>query len=151
MSKAKNSLGVTLFIETAVAGVYQKIGEVTDIPGILGDKSGRIDVTSFDSVGYKDYIGDGLKDAPEFSFKCNYVADDLGQVRVYELGQSNANTKIKVEFDDQITAGVGGNPTSIIRDGYIPGIPNIVPGKGAQLTLDFSFQASGAPTVVLAA
>lgn len=150
MSKAKNSLGVTLHIETAVAGVYQKIGEVTDIPGMLGDKSGRIDVTSFDSVGYKDYIGDGLKDAPEFSFKCNYIADDLGQVRVYALGQSNANTKIKIEFDDQITA-VTGHPTSIIRDGYIPGIPNIVPGKGSQLTLEFSFQASGAPTIVLAA
>lgn len=150
MSKAKNSLGVTLFIETAVTGVYQKIGEVTDIPGILGDKSGRIDVTSFDSVGYKDYIGDGLKDAPEFSFKCNYIADDAGQMRVYALGQSNASTKIKIEFDDQITPATG-NPTSIIRDGYIPGIPNIVPGKGSQITMDFSFQSSGAPTVVLAA
>lgn len=149
MSKAKNSLGVTLFIETTTPGTYQKIGEVTDIPGILGDKVGRIDVTSFDSAGYKDYIGDGLKDAPEFSFKCNYIADDLGQMRVFELGQSNANTKIKIEFDDQITPTTG-HPTSIIRSGYIPGIPNITPGKGAQLSMDFSFQASGAPTVVLA-
>lgn len=148
-SKAKNSLGVTLSIETSTPGTYIKVGEITDIPGILGDKAGRIDVTSFDSAGYKDYISDGLKDAPEFSFKCNYVADDAGQMRVFTLGQSGANTKIKIEFDDQITPTTG-TKTSIIRDGYIPGIPNIVPGKGSQVVMEFSFQASGAPTVVLA-
>lgn len=146
MSKAKNSLGVKLYIETATPDTFQLVGEVTDIPGILGDKAGRIDVTSFDSTGYKDYISDGLKDAPEFSFKCNYIADDAGQLRVFALGQSNANTKIKIEFDDQITT----NATTIIREGYIPGIPNITPGKGSQLVMDFSFQASGAPTVTLA-
>jgi len=148
-TKAKNSLGVKLYVETAIADTFVLVGEVTDIPGILGDKAGRIDVTSFDSAGYKDYISDGLKDAPEFSFKCNYVADDAGQIRVFALGESNANTKIKIEFDDQITPTTG-NTTTIIRSGYIPGTPNIVPGKGSQITMEFAFQASGAPTVTLA-
>lgn len=148
-SKAKNSLGVAIFIATGVANEFVKVGEMTDIPGILGDKTGKIDVTSFDSEGYKDYISDGLKDAPEFSLKCNYVADNVGQIRVFALGQSNAATQIKLEFNDQITP-VTGSKTTIIRDGYVPGIPNIVPGKGTQLMLEFSFQSSGAPTVTMA-
>lgn len=149
MSKAKNSLGVAIWIETATPNTFIKVGEMTDIPGILGDKTGKIDVTSFDSTGYKDYISDGLKDAPEFSLKCNYVADDAGQVRVHTLGTSNANTKIKLEFNDQITPATG-SKTIIIRDGYVSGIPNIIPGKGSQLMMEFSFQASGEPTVTLA-
>lgn len=149
MSKAKNSLGVAIFIATGVANEFVKVGEMTDIPGILGDKTGKIDVTSFDSEGYKDYISDGLKDAPEFSLKCNYVADNVGQIRVFALGQSNAATQIKLEFNDQITPSTG-NKTTIIRDGYIPGIPNIVPGKGAQVMMEFSFQSSGAPDVTMA-
>jgi len=153
MSKAKNSLGVAIFIATGVvtAGVteFVKVGEMTDIPGILGDKTGKIDVTSFDSEGYKDYISDGLKDAPEFSLKCNYVADNVGQIRVFALGQSNAATQIKLEFNDQITPTTG-TKTIIIRDGYVPGIPNIVPGKGAQLMMEFSFQSSGAPDITMA-
>ncbi|MFY9141565.1 hypothetical protein [Sulfuricurvum sp.] len=150
MSKAKNSLGAKVYIETATPDTYQLVGELTDIPGVLGDKVGKIDVTSFDSDAYKEFISDGLKDAPEFSFKCNYVADDAGQMRVFTLGGTNANTKIKIEFNDQITPATG-NPTSIIRSGYVSGIPNIVPGKSAQLVFEFPFQASGAPTVVLAA
>lgn len=149
MSKAKNSLGVGIYIETATDGVFVKVGEMTDIPGILGDKTGKIDVTNFDSTGYKDYISDGLKDAPEFSLKCNFIADDEGQARVMALGETNENTKIKLEFNDQITPSTG-NKTTIIRDGYVSGIPNIIPGKGAALSFEFSFQASGAPDVTLA-
>jgi len=149
MSKARNSLGVSIYIETITPDTFIKVGEMTDIPGILGDKTGKIDVTNFDSTGYKDYISDGLKDAPEFSLKCNYIADDAGQIRVYALGESNANTKIKLEFNDQITP-VTGSKTIIIRDGYVSGIPNIIPGKGAALMFEFSFQASGVPDVTLA-
>lgn len=148
-SKAKNSLGVKIYIETEVADTFVAVGEMTDIPGILGDKTGKIDVTSFDSTGYKEFISDGLKDAPEFSLKCNYIANDAGQARVTELGTSNANTKIKLEFNDQITPTTG-NKTTIIRDGYVSGIPNITPSKGAQVMFEFSFQASGAPDVTLA-
>lgn len=149
MSKAKNSLGVLIYIAGTTADSWVKVGEMLEIPGILGDKSGRIDVTSFDSVGYKEYIGDGLKDASEFSLKCNYIPDDAGQKRVFDLGNTNENTKIKVEFNDKITPSTGKN-TTIIRDGYVTGIPNIVPYKGAQLTLEFSFQPSGAPDIELA-
>lgn len=149
MSKAKNSLGVAIFIETLVSGTFIKVGEMTDIPGILGDKTGKIDVTNLDSSGYTEVISNGLKEAPEFSLKCNYVADDAGQVRIFELGQSNINTKIKLEFNDQITP-LTGNKTVIIRNGYVTSIPNITPGKGAQLMMDFSFQSSGEPDVTLA-
>lgn len=149
MSKAKNSLGVGIFIETTTVGTYVKVGEMTDIPGILGDKTGKIDVTNFDSTGYKDYISDGLKDAPEFSLKCNYIANDAGQARVFALGETNENTKIKLEFNDQITPATG-SKTTIIRDGYVSGIPNIIPGKSSQLMMEFSFQASGEPTTTLA-
>lgn len=149
MSKAKNSLGVAIFIETAVADTFVKVGEMTDIPGMLGDKTGKIDVTNFDSTGYKDYISDGLKDAPEFSLKCNYIADDAGQARTFALGETNENTKIKLEFNDQITPTTG-SKTIIIRDGYVSGIPNITPGKGAALMFEFSFQSSGAPNITLA-
>lgn len=146
MSKARNSLGVAIWIETATPDTFIKVGELTDIPGILGDKTGKIDVTNFDSTGYKDYISDGLKDAPEFSLKCNHIADDAGQLRVFALGESNANTKIKLVLNDQITPTTG-TPTTIIRDGYVSGIPNIVPGKNAAMIMEFSFQSSGAPAV----
>jgi hypothetical protein len=149
MSKAKNWLGVGIFIETTTTGTFVKVGEMTDIPGILGDKTGKIDVTNFDSIGYKDYISDGLKDAPEFTLKCNFIADDAGQARVMALGETNENTKIKLEFNDQITPSTG-NKTTIIRDGYVSGIPNIIPGKGAALSFEFGFQSSGAPDVTLA-
>ena len=107
MSKAKNSLGASIYIETSTPDTFVKVGELLDIPGILGDKAGRIDVTNMDSVGYKEYISDGLKDASEFSLECNFVANDPGQVRVFELGTSNANTKIKLELNDQITPTTG--------------------------------------------
>lgn len=149
MSKAKNSLGASIFIETSTAGTFVKVGELLDIPGMLGDKAGRIDVTNMDSVGYKEYIADGLKDATEFSLECNYVPDDPGQIRVFELGNSNANTKIKLELNDQITPTTG-SKTTVIRDGYIPGIPNIVPAKGSQTKLQFSFQPSGEPDITMA-
>ena len=149
MSKAKNSLGASIFIETATPGTFIKVGELLDIPGMLGDKTGRVDVTNMDTVGYKEYISDGLKDATEFSLECNYIADDPGQVRVFELGTSNVNTKIKLELNDQITP-ITGSKTIVIRDGYIPGIPNIVPAKGAQTKLQFSFQPSGEPDITLA-
>ena len=149
MSKAKNSLGASIFIKGATADSWLKVGELLDIPGILGDKTGRIDVTSLDSVGYKEYISDGLKDATEFSLECNFIANDPGQMRVSELGSSNANTKIKLELNDQITPTTG-KKTTVIRDGYIPGIPNIVPAKGAQTKFSFSFQPSGAPDITLA-
>ena len=103
MSKAKNSLGASIFIETATPGTFIKVGELLDIPGMLGDKTGRVDVTNMDTVGYKEYISDGLKDVTEFSLECSYIANDPGQVRVFELGTSNANTKIKLELNDKIT------------------------------------------------
>lgn len=148
-SKAKNSLGASIFIEGTTTDTWLKVGELLDVPGILGDKTGRIDVTSMDSVGYKQYISDGLKDATEFSLECNYIADDAGQARVMALGTSNANTKIKLELNDQITPTTG-DKTTVIRDGYIPGIPNIVPAKGSQTKFSFSFQPSGAPDITLA-
>lgn len=148
-SKARNSLGASIFIEGATADSWLKVGELLDVPGMLGDKTGRIDVTNMDSVGYKEYISDGLKDATEFSLECNFIADDPGQARVMALGTSNASTKIKLELNDQITP-VTGSKTIVIRDGYIPGIPNIVPAKGAQTKFSFSFQPSGAPDVTLA-
>ena len=70
-------------------------------------------------------------------------------LRVSELGYSNANTKIKLELNDQITPTTG-KKTTVIRDGYIPGIPNIVPAKGAQTKFSFSFQPTGAPDITLA-
>ncbi|MDD5159688.1 MAG: hypothetical protein PHI47_06520 [Sulfuricurvum sp.] len=143
MSKAKNSLLAAIFIATGVGAEFVKVGEMTDIPGMMGDKVGRIDVSSFDSAGYKDYISDGLKDAPEFSLKCNYIADDLGQLRVSALGTTNENTQIKLVLNDKLTA--LGTGTTIIRDGYVSANPNIVPGKGAALSFEFSFQSSGAP------
>ncbi|WP_442765103.1 hypothetical protein [Sulfurospirillum cavolei] len=149
MSKAKNSLGASIFIETSTAGTFVKVGELLDIPGMLGDKTGRIDVTNMDSEDYKEYISDGLKDATEFTLECNCIPNDPGQMRVFELGSSNANTKIKLELNDQITPTTG-NKTTVIRDGYIPGIPNIVPAKGSQTKFSFSFQPSGAPDVTMA-
>ena len=148
-SKAKNSLGAAIFIESSTPDVFVKVGELSDMPGLLGDKAGRIDVSHMDSQGYKDYISDGLKDTPEFSLACNYIADDAGQLRVMELGTSNAMTKLKLELNDQITPTTG-TKTIVIRDGYIPGIPNIVPGKGKQVTFEFSFQPSGEPDVTMA-
>lgn len=149
MSKAKNSLGASIYIESTTPGTFIKVGELLDIPGILGDKAGRIDVTNSDSVGYKEYISDGLKDAAEFSLECNFIADDPGQERVMQLGTSNALTKIKLELNDQITPTTG-NKTTVIRDGYIPGIPNIIPAKGSQTKFSFSFQPSGEPDITLA-
>lgn len=143
MSKAKNSLLAAIFISTGVGVEFVKVGEMTDIPGMMGDKVGRIDVSSFDSAGYKDYISDGLKDAPEFSLKCNYIGDDAGQLRVAALGATNENTQIKLVLNDKLTA--LGTGTTIIRDGYVSANPNIVPGKGAALSFEFSFQSSGAP------
>lgn len=147
MSKAKNSLLAAIFIATGVVveGVPQfvKVGEMTDIPGMMGDKAGRIDVSNFDSEGYKDYISDGLKDSPEFTLKCNYIADDAGQLRVSALGATNENTQIKLVLNDKLTP--TGTGTTIIRDGYVSANPNIVPGKGAALSFEFSFQSSGAP------
>ncbi len=148
-SKAKNSLGASIFIETDTVGTFVKVGELLDIPGILGDKTGRIDITNMDSEDYKEYISDGLKDATEFSLECNYIPDDPGQLRVFDLGSSNAQTKIKLELNDQITPTTG-SKTIVIRDGYIPGIPNIVPAKGSQTKLQFSFQPSGAPDITMA-
>lgn len=149
MSKAKNSLGASIFIEGATADSWVKVGELLDVPGVLGDKTGRLDVTNMDSVGYKEYISDGLKDATEFNLECNFIVDDLGQARVMLLGTSNAATKIKLELNDKITPTTGTN-TTVIRDGYIPGIPNIVPTKGSQTKFSFSFQPSGAPVITLA-
>lgn len=148
-SKAKNSLGASIYIETAIADTFIKVGELLDIPGVLGDKAGRIDVTNMDSSGYKEYISDGLKDATEFTLECNFIADDAGQARVMVLGQSNAMTRIKLELNDQITPTTG-DKTTVIRDGYIPGIPNIVPSKGSQTKFSFSFQPSGEPDITMA-
>lgn len=142
-TKAKNSLLAAIYIATGAANEFVKVGEMTDIPGMMGDKAGRIDVTSFDSEGYKDYISDGLKDSPEFTLKCNYIADDPGQMRVSALGSTNENTQIKLVLNDKLSP--SGTGTTIIRDGYVSANPNIVPGKGAALSFEFSFQSSGAP------
>ncbi|MFZ2967922.1 MAG: hypothetical protein WA080_02570 [Sulfuricurvum sp.] len=147
-TKAKKSLGIIISIESEVQGVFTKIGELTDIPTVLGDKSGKIDVTSFDSVGYKEFIGDGLKEAPEVQFKGNWIADDDGQLRIFNLGTSQENTKLKIVYPDAIT--IEGTGTTIIRGGYVSNLPAITAGKTAALGFDFSFQFSGSPQMTMA-
>lgn len=142
MSAAKNSLGTVFSVETIVAGTYIAIEEIIDIPGILGDKTGKIDVTSIDSVGYKEYINDSLRDAPEVSFKCNFT-NGAGQLRVKTLADSGANTSFKLVLPNKVTptTGIG---TTIVRQGYISA-RSITSGKGSQLMLEFTVQFSGAP------
>lgn len=142
MSAAKNSLGTVFSVETIVAGTYIAIEEIIDIPGILGDKTGKIDVTSIDSVGYKEYISDALKDAPEVSFKCNFT-NGAGQLRVKTLADSGANASFKLVLPNKITPSTG-TGTTIVRSGYISA-RSITSGKGAQLMLEFTVQFSGAP------
>lgn len=143
MSAAKKSLGTVFSVETAVAGTYIAIEEIIDIPGILGDKSGKIDVTSLDSVGYKEFISDALKDAPEVSFKCNFT-NGAGQQRVKALADSGATTSFKLVLPNAITPTTG-TGTTIVRSGYISA-RSITSAKGAQLVLEFTIQFSGAPT-----
>jgi len=142
MSAAKNSLGTVFSVETIVAGTYIAIEEIIDIPGILGDKTGKIDVTSIDSVGYKEYINDSLRDAPEVSFKCNFT-NGAGQQRVKTLADSGAITGFKLVLPNKVTPTTG-TGTTIVRQGYISA-RSITSGKGAQLMLEFTVQFSGAP------
>ncbi len=142
MSAAKNSLGTVFSVETIVAGTYIAIEEIIDIPGILGDKTGKIDVTSIDSVGYKEYINDALRDAPEVSFKCNFT-NGAGQLRVKTLADSGANTSFKLVLPNKVTPTTG-TGTTIVRQGYISA-RSITSGKGSQLMLEFTVQFSGAP------
>lgn len=143
MSKAKNSLGTVFSVKAATGETYVPIGEIIDIPSILGDKSGKIDVTNLDSKGYKEYISDALKDAPEVTIKCNFVANNAGQLRITELADSGANTSFKLVLPNAITptTGVG---TTIVRDGYVSS-RGITASKGSQLTMEFTIQFSGAP------
>ncbi|MDO9304634.1 MAG: hypothetical protein Q7T77_04855 [Sulfuricurvum sp.] len=147
MSAAKNSLGTVFSVETIVAGTYIAIEEIIDIPGILGDKTGKIDVTSIDSVGYKEYINDALRDAPEVSFKCNFT-NGAGQLRVKTLADSGANTSFKLVLPNKVTPATG-TGTTIVRQGYISA-RSITSGKGSQLMLEFTVQFSGAPIETVA-
>lgn len=142
-NKAKNSLGTVFSVETATPGTYVKIEEIIDIPSILGDKSGKIDTTNMDSEGYKEYISDALKDAPEVTIECNFIADAAGQLRIKALALTEENTKFKLVLPNAITPTTG-TGTTIVRDGYVSA-RDIVPGKGAQLKLKFTIQFSGAP------
>ena len=142
---AKNSLGTDFSIETITPGTYIAIEEIIDIPGILGDKSGKIDVTSLDSVGYKEYISDALKDAPEVSFKCNFVESALGQTRVKLLAGTGATTSFQLVLPNKVAT----KGTTITRSGYITS-RSITSAKGGQLILDFSIQFSGAPVETVA-
>lgn len=141
MSAAKNSLGTVFSVETAVAGAYVAIEEIIDIPSILGDKSGKIDVTNLDSVGYKEYISDALKDAPEVTIKCNFT-NGTGQQRVKTLADSGANTSFKLVLPNKATP--AGSGTTIVREGYISA-RSLTSAKGSQLTMEFTVQFSGAP------
>jgi len=142
---AKNSLGTVFSVETATANTFIAIEEITDIPGILGDKAGKIDVTNMDSSGYKEYISD-LKDAPEVTIKANWTGA-TGQARVQALSDGT-NTKFKLVLPDKKT--VGGTGTTVARNGYISSF-SIEPGVGKQLMLTFTVQFSGAPTITAAA
>lgn len=142
---AKNSLGTVFSIESELAGIYIAIEEIIDLPGILGDKTGKIDVTSIDSVGYKEYIADALKDAPEVSFKCNFVESALGQTRVKLLAGTGATTSFKLVLSNKVAT----SGTTITRAGYITSRA-ITAGKGSQLILEFSVQFSGAPVETVA-
>lgn len=143
MSGAKNSLGTIFSVESTVADTYIAIEEIIDIPSILGDKMGKIDVTNLDSTGYKEFIADGLKEAPEVTLRCNFDAEALGQLRVTALAANAANTKFKLELPNKITPTTG-KGTTIVREGYISS-RGITAGKGAQLILEFTIQFSGAP------
>lgn len=142
MSKARNSLGTVFSVESATAGTYVPIEEIIDIPSILGDKSGKIDVTNMDSENYKEYISDALKDAPEVTIECNFIADAVGQLRIKALALTEENTKFKLVLPNKLTP--TGTGTTIVRDGYVSA-RDIVPGKGSQLKLKFTIQFSGAP------
>lgn len=141
---AKNSLGAIFAVETATAGTFIPIEEITDIPGILGDKAGKIDVTNMDSAGYKEYIGD-LKDAPEVTIKANWTGA-TGQARIQTLSDGT-NTKFKLTLPDKKTT--NGTGTVVARNGYISSF-NIEQGIGKQLMLVFTVQFSGAPTITAA-
>lgn len=141
---AKNSLATVFQIETATANTFIAVEEITSIPGILGDKAAKIDVTSLDSVGYKEYISD-LKDAPEVTIQCNWTGA-TGQARVQTLSDGT-NTKFKLILSDKKT--VGGTGTTVARNGYISAF-NIEPGIGKQLVMSFTVQFSGAPTITAA-
>lgn len=141
---AKNSLGTIFQIETATANTFVSIEEITNIPSILGDKAGKIDVTNLDSSGYKEYISD-FKDAPEVTIQCNWTGA-TGQSRVQTLSDGTT-TKFKMVLSDKKT--VGGTGTTITRNGYISAF-NIEPGVSKQLTMSFSVQFSGAPTITAA-
>ena len=142
MSGAKNSLGTIFSVETAVADTFIAIEEIIDIPSILGDKMGKIDVTSLDSVGYKEFIADGLKEAPEVTIRCNFT-NATGQLRVTTLAGTGENTKFKLELPNKVTPTTG-HGTTIVREGYISS-RGITAGKGAQLIMEFTIQFSGAP------
>lgn len=141
MSAARNSLGTVFSVETAVAGTYVAIEEIIDIPSILGDKSGKIDVTNLDSIGYKEYISDALKDAPEVTVKCNFT-NGVGQQRVKTLADSGVNTSFKLVLPNKATP--TGSGTTIVREGYISA-RSLTSAKGSQLTMEFTVQFSGAP------
>ena len=143
-SGAKSSLSTVFQIESATANTFVPIEEITNIPGILGDKAGKIDVTNMDSAGYKEYIGD-LKDAPEVTIQCNWTGA-TGQARVQTLSDGTA-TKFKLILSDKKT--VGGTGTTVARNGYISSF-NIEPGVSKQLMLSFTVQFSGAPTITAA-
>lgn len=143
MSAAKNSLGTVFSVETSTSGTFVAIAEIVDIPSILGDKAGKIDVTNLDSEGYKEYIGD-LKDAIEVTISCNHVSGDAGQARIKTLAESMETVDFKLVLPDAITPTTG-TGTTITRTGYVSS-REIKAGKGSQLLMNFSIQFSGAPT-----
>lgn len=142
MSAAKSSLGSQFLVESATAGTYVSIEEIIDIPSILGDKAGKVDVTNMDSAGYKEFIFDGLREAPEVSFKCNFT-NGTGQQRIKTLADSGAMTSLKLILSNKATPTGAG--TTIVRSGFITSRA-ITAGKGSQLILEFTIQFSGAPT-----
>jgi hypothetical protein len=142
----KNSIGTVFSVETATAGTYVAIDGILDIPSILGDKAGKIDVTSLDDEEYKQYIRD-LKDAIEITVNCNWTGS-AAQLRLQTLDASGALAKFKLVLPDAITPSTG-TGTTIVRDGYVAATA-IMPAKSSQLKFSFTVQFSGAPTITAA-
>ena len=56
---------------------FTSLAEPTDIPAV-GGKSGLIDASNHDSVGYMDYVPKDLADGNELAFAANYIEDAAG-------------------------------------------------------------------------
>lgn len=103
-----------------------------------------VDVTSFDSAGWKQYVS-GLKDAGSLSIECEYIPDNAQQN--YETGALSGFASADAVTITVAWPNSAGSTTTWTATGFLTK-PEVTASVGETLKITFQYKLTGTVTLV---